>query len=278
MDIWLVDGNPAGAVPVTDRGLSYGDGLFETIAWRDNRPRFFDWHMERLAEGCRRLGFRCPAEKTLLSEMEAAAAGHADGTVKIIVTRGSGPRGYAAPRAPQPRRIVGYVRNTDAASSATGAGGITLRFCRTPISANPVLAGLKTLSRLDQVLARSEWQDPGIAEGLMQGPDGKVVCGTMSNVFLVKDRRLLTPDLTVCGVRGVMRRVVIETAQQLGIETAEVQLSRHDIMSAAELFVTNALIGLWPVAHCGRHAFEIGTVTTTLCRALQARGVTECAR
>lgn len=278
MEVWLVDGNPAGAIPVTDRGLGYGDGLFETIAWRDSRPRFFDWHMERLADGCRRLGFKCPTEKILLADMGAATAGHADGTVKIIVTRGSGPRGYAPPRAPQPRRIVGYFRNAHAASSATGAGGIALRFCRTPISANPVLAGLKTLSRLEQVLARAEWQDPGIAEGLMQDPDGNVVCGTMSNLFLVKDRRLLTPDLAVCGVRGVMRRVVIEAAQQLGIETAEVQLSRHDVMSAAELFVTNALIGLWPVTRCDQHAFELGTVTAALCRALYARGVGECAR
>jgi 4-amino-4-deoxychorismate lyase len=277
MDVWLVDGQPAAVVPLTDRGLNYGDGLFETIAWRGGQPRFFDWHMERLAAGCGRLGFPCPPPATLLADIVAAAGGHAEGSVKIIVTRGSGPRGYAPPRTPRPRRIVGYFPSATSAFAA-GPGGITLRFCRTPVSVSPLLAGLKTLSRLEHVLARAEWHDPGIAEGLMQHPDGRVVCGTMSNVFVVRDGRLLTPDLADCGVRGVMRRAVIHAAGQLGIEFAEVQLRRHDIMSATELFMTNALIGIWPVGHCEQQAFDSGPLTAALCAALQVRGVAECAR
>lgn len=276
MDAWLVDGEPAGVVPVTDRGLAYGDGLFETIAWRSGGPRFFDWHLQRLAEGCRTLGLSCPEERTLLAEMSLAAGGCAEGSVKLIVTRGSGPRGYAPPPTTRQRRLVGFFPQS-ATLDMVGAAGVALRICHMPISVNPALAGLKTLSRLDQVLARSEWQDPGIAEGLMLDHEGRIVCGTMSNIFLVRDGRLLTPDLALCGVRGIMRRAVICAARQLGIDVTEGKLTRHDIAVAEEFFVTNALIGIWPVRRCEQQVMETGIVTSALRRALHAQGVTECA-
>jgi 4-amino-4-deoxychorismate lyase len=197
------------------------------------------------------------------------------GTVKILVTRGSGPRGYAPPPHPRPTRIVGFMPATPD-EAAAWRQGVTVRFCQTALGHSPALAGLKTLGRLEQVLARAEWADPAIAEGLMCDPEGRIVCGTMSNVFAVSKGRLMTPDLKQCGVRGVMRRVVMELAKRLGLEVRETALSGADIRKADELFVTNALIGLWPVSRCEQRSYEIGPVTVALRRALAGAGVEEC--
>jgi 4-amino-4-deoxychorismate lyase len=272
VDTWLVDGQFAETIPITDRGFVYGDGIFETIAFRRGKPRFLELHLERLAEGCARLAIRMPAEQRLRAELRMAAADHAHGTAKLIVTRGSGPRGYAPPTAPEPRRVVAFFPS----DAATSAGPAAVRICRTVLSINPALAGLKTLGRLDHVLARAEWRDPDIAEGLMRDPAGRVVCGTMSNVFAVRHGRLVTPELSGCGIRGVMRRVVIGQARQLGMEVSETQLSLQDIRQAEELFLTNALIGIWPVASCDGQPYALGPFTTALREALVAIGVDEC--
>jgi 4-amino-4-deoxychorismate lyase len=274
VDTWLVNGQVADAVPVSDRGLAYGDGLFETIAWRGGQPRFFGLHMERLAEGCRRLGMPAPIEAQLLADMRAAAGHQQRGTARIMVTRGSGPRGYAPPPQPAPLRVVAFFP-AGALVTEVALPAASVRMCRATVSVNPLLAGLKTLGRLDHVLARAEWSDPQIAEGLMRDPAGHVVCGTMSNLFAVRDGRLLTPELNRCGVRGVMRRVVMRAAQDLGIDVAEVFLSDDDIVKAEELFLTNALIGVRPVAHFEGRPYAIGPVTGALRRVLGAN-VEEC--
>lgn len=275
MQHWLVNGERADSVPITDRGLSYADGLFETIAVRNGAPRFAAYHLERLQAGCSRLAIPMPDESRLVKEIEVVRGSRPHGTVKILVTRGSGPRGYAPPSHPRPTCIVGFMPATP--DEPTGCRqGVAVRFCQTVLGHSPALAGLKTLGRLEHVLARAEWRDPGIAEGLMRDPEGKVVCGTMSNVFAVSMGRLITPDLTQCGVRGVMRRVVMELAKQLGLEVRETALSGSDIRKANELFVTNALIGLWAVSRCEQRCYEIGPVTVALCRALAGAGVDEC--
>lgn len=272
MDTILVNGRVSEMIPVMDRGLTYGDGLFETIAWRGAGPRLFDLHMERLAGGCRRLGIPPPDQTTLLGEVQRVAGQHTDGTVKIIVTRGSGNRGYTPPPVPVPLRVVAFFPSPATASPRHAAA---VRFCKTTLGFNPTLAGLKTLARLEQVLARAEWSDPDIAEGLMQDPYGHVVCGTMSNLFIVHAGRLTTPDLTGCGVRGIMRQVVMRTARQLGIEVTEELLSVADVIGADELFLTNALVGIWPVQRCEERRYPPGQLTSTLRRALAAAGIAE---
>lgn len=233
----IVDGTADGVLDPLDRGLQYGDGLFETLAWRNGRPRLVDYHLERLVAGCERLGIPAPASGTLLAEMAAAAAGPA-ATVKVIITRGSGPRGYRPPPAPRPRRIVAGF-----AAAEPAPGPWNARSCRTRLGRNPALAGLKHLGRLEQVLARAEWSDPDVHEGLMQDELGRVVCGTQSNVFAVAGQRLLTPAVDECGVAGVMRRAVLAFARERGIEAAEVRLDVAGLLAAEEVFVTNALIG-----------------------------------
>jgi 4-amino-4-deoxychorismate lyase len=242
----LVDGVEADALPVTDRGLQYGDGLFETIAIREGSPCLWQAHFERLARGADRLGIPCPSSDLLLSECRRLAHGEQAAVVKIMLTRGSGGRGYRPPEAPTPTRILSLYPWPDYPSSWREQG-VAVTFCRTPMGENPTLAGLKHLNRLEQVLARSELRDPSIPEGLMQDGSGRVIGGTMCNLFLVRDGGLLTPRIDRCGIAGTVRDRLLRMAGAFGIEAAETDIDRADIDAAEALFLTNALIGVWPV-------------------------------
>jgi len=240
----LVNGVESSAISVDDRGLQYGDGLFETMSAQDGRVRNFERHMERLAEGGRRLGIPVPDPRLVADECERALAGLGAGSVKLTVTRGPGPRSYRPPAEPAVTRIV--------VSSAPKPrndpdDGIVVRLCETPLGLNPRLAGIKHLNRLEQVMACAEWDDPAIAEGLMSAVDGRIVCATAANVFLVKEGRLLTPAIRDCGVAGVMRGLVLEAARELGIVAEVADLRLDDLGAADEVFLTNAITGVRPV-------------------------------
>lgn len=243
-DVVLVDGLPAESVPVLDRGLQYGDGLFETLAIRAGVPRLLGHHLERLAEGCRRLGIPTPDPAMLRREIETAAPA-ADAVVKIILTRGVAARGYRPPTNPQPTRIVAGF--TQAPRRASDADGIHVRMCATRLGRNPALAGIKHLCRLEQVLARAEWTDEGVAEGLMQDDRGRLVCATQSNLFVLRKGQLATPAVDECGVAGVMRRALVEWAGARGLPVAVCPVMPEDLEEAEEVLLTNALTGARPV-------------------------------
>lgn len=214
MDSW-VDGQPADALSLKDRGLAYGDGLFETIAVHGGQPVLLDRHLTRLAEGCSRLAIAADIER-VRSELLAYAAAMGEGVLKLILTRGDGLRGYAPDPAAQGRRIL--QGNPPAAYPAVhGEQGVRLFPCVTRLSNQPLLAGLKHLNRLEQVLARAEWHDGEHAEGLMLDQAGRVIEGVFSNLFLVRDGVLITPDLKRCGVAGVMRAEILFQAESLAI-------------------------------------------------------------
>lgn len=277
MQTWLVNGQFDHVVEAGDRGLAYGDGLFETIAVRNGAPRFFDRHLARLLDGCRRLNIPDPPAQRIDDEIIQLIAGARHGTAKVIITRGIGPRGYRPPMAARPTRAIGFT--PDDGDLPTGhPAGIRVISCRTPVSCNAALAGLKTLNRLDNVLARSEWQDDAVSEGLMCDSGGRLIGGTMSNVFMVRGGRLLTPALDRCGIRGVMRAVVMESATGIGLTAMETEIGAQDLVQADELFLTNALIGLWPISSCAGRPVDIGPVTNAIAANLAARGVAECKR
>jgi len=268
----LVDGQPAPCIPAGDRGLAYGDGVFETLRLVAGRPRMLDRHLQRLERGCRRLGFAAPASALLETEIAAiAAAAPPDGVIKLIVTRGDGGRGYRPPSAPQPRRILS-AHPAPGHDPAWWRDGVALRICTTRLGCNPALAGIKHLNRLEQVLARQEWDDPGVPEGLMLDHDGNLVCGTQANVFVVRDGMLMTPALDACGVEGVMRGFVLTQAAKMGLRVTTGTLKLDLLAQAGELFVTNAVIGIWPVRTVGEQAFVPGPVAA-LMQQLLAREV-----
>lgn len=250
-----------------DRGLQYGDGLFETLAVREGRPLLWDCHMERLLEGCRRLRF-APVDLSLLKlEAEGLCAGWARAVLKIIVTRGPGVRGYRIERGVAATRIVAISTAPDYPIHYY-QDGIAVRLCSTRLGCNPALAGVKHLNRLEQVLARDEWADAGIAEGLMRDARGYVVEGTMSNVFMVKRGIIASPRLTECGVAGVMHGRVVEWARVNGFPLEERNLVLDEIKCADEVFLCNSLIGVWPVRQLEDAALQPGPLTARIAAAV----------
>jgi 4-amino-4-deoxychorismate lyase len=260
----LVNGQPNSKIAITDRGLQYGDGLFETIAICGGKTVLYELHLRRLEAGCRRLAIPVPKREVLDKEVVNLCQGIVRGVLKIIVTRGSGGRGYRPPSRPQSTRILSlhpWLNYPDFFAKE----GIALRICRTPLNHNLSLAGIKHLNRLEQVLAQSEWDDPMIPEGLMLDSQEQVIEGTMSNLFIVQGGSLQTPDLSRCGVAGVMREFILEQASALGVKTMVRSMTLADVRRAEELFVCNSLIGLWPVRSLeGGTQYPLGLLTHRL--------------
>lgn len=250
----LVDGRADGRVEALDRGLQYGDGLFETIAVEDGRPRLLDWHLERLGEGARRLGIPAPDDATWRGEI-ASACGGSRAIVKLLLTRGRGERGYRPPSQPTPTRIVAAW---DWPATAGGAApGARVGWCRTRLGRNPALAGLKHLNRLEQVLARAEWDDGVMDEGLMCDDRDRVIAATQANLFARIEGRWTTPRLDECGVAGVMRRAFRAWLADRGTTVEERPLTRADVEAATALVLTNALIGARPVGDLAGRALAV---------------------
>jgi 4-amino-4-deoxychorismate lyase len=241
--------------------------VFETLLVEQGVPRFWQRHMTRLLAGCRRLAISDIDSHTLYEEARALLAGDERCILKIIITRGAGGRGYGPGGCGQPTRILQRHATTDY-PEAYSREGVRVRLCESRLSHNPRLAGIKHLNRLEQVLARSEWDDPDIQEGLVFDGDGRLVEGTMSNVFLTIGGRLYTPDLSRCGVAGIMRSIVLELAGQLGQLVQHMAVSADDLAQAEEVFLTNSLIGIWPVRQIDARDYPVGLVTRQLQTAL----------
>ncbi|MEQ6887646.1 aminodeoxychorismate lyase [Halomonas sp. CS7] len=225
--------------PLEDRGVAYGDGLFETVLVRDGTPLLWEQHLARLARGCRVLRIPLPAREHL--EAPLVEAGEGLSVLKLILTRGSGGRGYAPPDTPAPQlrwRLGPFVP-----SAERWREGVRVRHCRLRLGTQPLLAGLKHLNRLENVLARAEWSDADTAEGLVCDSEGRLVEATCMNLFWQRDGVLETPRLDRCGVAGTLRAALLERAPIREVEAFPAVLDEVEA-----LWLGNSLQGLWPVA------------------------------
>lgn len=226
-----------------DRGLAYGDGLFETMLVHDRRVVWWPAHLARLSEGAARLRLPMPEVDWLGSQLAGLLAqAPARAVLKLVLTRGAGGRGYAAPEGLEPTLAL-FLH----AAPAPVATPVALRWCDTRLAIQPALAGIKHLNRLEQVIARAEWRDPAIHDGLMQDTEGQVGCATAANVFALIDGRWLTPPVDRRGVAGVARAWVLAHAST----AAEAELSRARVETADALFLCNAVRGILPVGRLG---------------------------
>lgn len=242
----LINGLPEDKISVADRGLAYGDGVFRTLAARGGKPLCWRLHYVKLCGDCERLGIPAPEESILLDEISSVAQGRAEYAVKIIVTRGQGERGYALPVQANPTRIViGSPLPVYPAGNAEE--GIKARVCELRLADQPRLAGIKHLNRLENVLARAEWSNIQIAEGLLLDQRGNVIEGVMSNLFILRSGVLLTPDLSRCGVAGVTREHILAWADQAGIPAKIQEIPLDALWDAEEVMMCNSLIGVWQV-------------------------------
>jgi 4-amino-4-deoxychorismate lyase len=234
-----------------DRGLLYGDGVFETVRCQHGRLILWDLHQQRLLSACCALGLT--VERDDLDRMIADAiiqAPSSDCIMKVIVTRGVGGRGYAPPAAGMCTMLCQW-HDLPVNFSENARQGIDLFVCRHPLSVNPVTAGIKHLNRLDQVLASRELSDvalqfPAVREGLMLDVDANLIEGTRSNVFMMLDEQLCTPALTRCGVDGVMRNHLLALFAAHGVDVAVRTIAYQEISLCSEVFVCNSVFGVWP--------------------------------
>ncbi|MEW5965889.1 MAG: aminodeoxychorismate lyase [Pseudomonadota bacterium] len=242
----LVDGQPAESVDARDRGLAYGDGVFRTLRVQAGAPLWWTDHYARLAADCTALMLACPDEAALRAEVcRVAAAG--EGVAKIVITRGAGARGYAPqPGADTTRIVLASPLPPHALPDAPTE--VRARWCSLQLARQPRLAGVKHLNRLEQVLARAEWDDPDIFEGLLCDDSGAVIGGVMSNLFVAKDGELFTPDLGACGVAGVARQRLLRGVGETGGAVHVTRLARDAILDADEVMLCNSLIGVRRVA------------------------------
>lgn len=254
--VWI-NGIPNDTIDIRDRGLAYGDGVFETIKVHNGRAQMLEQHFSRMRIGAERLGFAPEAVDLFQSEVSVAPLPE-QGVLKLTLTRGAGGRGYNYAGCTNSTRIIMLTPMPEYAGQAEE--GICVRLCDTRLSINPALAGIKHLNRLEQVLARNEWNDASIHEGIVCDTEGYLAEGTMSNLFWVTDGIIYTPDLQHCGVSGIIRDYLIKRFDHAGYQLVQGRFYPSVLDSANEIFVCNSLIDVWPVVKCVGQDYEIGSV------------------
>lgn len=251
----LVNGVSGDSISTADRGLLYGDGVFRTLRVTGGQPQHWLRHYRKLQQDCAALDLPCPDAPLLLEELHRLIGSGADAVAKIIITRGTGARGYSPANPLTPTRIVSLAPFTPYPDEFY-AQGVRLRVCNLRLAHQPRLAGIKHLNRLEQVLAAAEWDDAGIAEGLLLDMADNVIEGTRSNLFMVRGGALLTPDLSRCGVAGMQRERVLEWAATHNVPCRIAQFGLDELLAADELFLVNSIIGLWPVRELQHRAWS----------------------
>lgn len=229
---------PQVQVDPSDRGLAYGDGLFETLRAHRGELPWWSAHWARLASGAARLRIPLPEEAFVHAQARELLAGTNAAVLKLLLTRGAGGRGYAPPALCEPMWMLSRH-----ALPAAPEQGVAVKWCDTRLATQPLLAGLKHCNRLEQVLARLECADAGVDDGLMCDQEEFVTCATAGNVFALRDGVWQTPIIDRCGVQGVMRQWLLDHLD--GVQA--VRLSREDVESADALFLCNAVRGILPV-------------------------------
>ena len=255
----VVNGQPGESVSASDRGLAYGDGVFRTILVRNGRAQQWRRQYLKLRHDCTHLGIAAPDEQTLVQEVREASGAEPACVIKIVITRGAGERGYRYGEA-APTRIV-MSAALPAYPPEYRDTGVRVRMCELQLAHQPSLAGVKHLNRLENVLARAEWDDAEIPEGILCDANGNAICGTMTNFFVATGGALSTPDLSRCGVAGVTRDRVIAAAARANISCTVRSISRGELFAADEMFVVNSVIGLWPVRLLNDRPLLVGAVT-----------------
>ena len=252
----LVNGQNEACIDPLDRGIHYGDGLFETMALIDGRIAFLEKHYQRLVTGCKTLGLTPPSLQVLQADIEKLNVQADRAVVKLILTRGVGGRGYAFPLQQHETRLLFSYPWPDYPIEYRREG-LAVKSCETRAGDHLQLAGIKHLNRLEQVLARNECDRDGFSEGLMFNRYDELVEAVSANVFLVFDKNLVTPLLLHGGIKGIMRGQVLKVAEQLGFSVEEKVVEKKLLQRADGLFLTNSLIGIWPIKKLDSTDFAI---------------------
>ncbi len=260
--VW-VNGEEGAVLSPADRGLAYGDGLFETLRVENRRAVFAEAHFSRLASSVAALDIPLQMAELQADFLRFLAACPASCVTKIIVTRGSSGRGYL-PAAETRPTVIFSAHALPSHPESFQSHGVVADISGLRLGLQAMLAGHKHLNRLEQVMLRREQALLSVDEMLVCDLDGHVVEGVSSNVFLVKDGQLGTPLLDRAGVRGVMRGEVMAQAAQLGMAVTESRYATDAFLSADEVFFCNSVNGIWPVRRLPGRQWQPGPVTRRL--------------
>ena len=270
----LINGKFTETISVLDRGLAYGDGLFETMSWKylkQNKKigvEFWKRHKNRLKIGCEKLKINFPSEKKLEAYkkkilLASFKKGLREGTLKILISRGVGGRGYKFEKNIKPTIIFLTFPQTSS-NGMLIEKGVKARFCRFNINSNNHLASLKHLNRLDSVMARSEWRSKEFFEGILLDKNENIIEGTMTNIFFSRKNILYTPQIRESGINGIMRQVITEKAKLFFDKIICKDIKKKDLGLFEEMFLTNSIIKVLPVKSLSTKKFTITNSTKKL--------------
>jgi len=265
----LINGIQSQHIDAMDRGLAYGDGLFSTIKVQYGEMQLWDYHLQRLQLGASKLFFPEIDWQQLSDEVKTVAKTLLDtkqSVLKVIITRGSGGRGYSTKGCESPLRIISTGTFPDFYEQWQKQG-IDLVLCDSTLSSNSMLAGLKTLNRLEQVLIKKELESKGAVEGIVCDSNGFVIEACTANLFILLHGVWQTPNLEQSGVAGVQRRNIIERAKQANIEIKVTNIHIEQLLDAKAICLSNALMGIVPAKQCQDRVFDSSALNH--CKALQ---------
>ena len=262
----LINGEFKDSISVYDRGLAYGDGFFETMLWDSLEEKnetnvgveFWLRHLRRIKDGCQLMQINLPFDEEIIRQrnliLKASLKEKKSGLLKMLVTRGVGGRGYKFERnmiptiiflsLPKPKVKKEYFKS-----------GVVVKICKTQLSKNTNLFGYKHLNRLDSVLARSEWEDNNIFEGVFVDSKKNILEGTMTNIFFVHEKTLITPPIIDSGINGVMRQVIIDNAKFFFDKVVIKKINLIDIEKFDQMFLTNSVLKVIPVIRFEKKKF-----------------------
>ncbi len=248
------------SVSVLDRSFQYGDGCFTTMYTENGCVQFWERHVKRMHDGLERLKIAQPDWQQVEHWVDQCTLQQGRGGVKLHITRGEGGRGYSSQGFSSPNVTVSQFVYPSA-YDALLEHGMELTVCETQLGWSPLLAGLKHNNRLEQVLIKSEIEDKGHLDGIVCDLAGNVIETSFANLFWRKGNAWFTPDLSRCGVAGVIRQLVIENLNfnQFSLTIADFQLDH--LLSADEIFITNAILGIAPITKINEHAYNVGEHT-----------------
>lgn len=266
---YLINGKPGTGLTPFDRGFAYGDGVFRTLPVIHGAPQCWEQHYRKLSEDCNALKIVCPSAELLHEDIALLTESDASSAIKIIITRGESARGYAVPALAQPTRVVIRSDLPDYPQHFFSEG-VNLHLCHMRLSQQPRLAGVKHLNRLENVLARMEWVDPHLADGVLLDQHGHVIECTMSNLFIREGVTLITPDLSQCGVAGVTRQRIIDCSASLGYDLKVAHIPLERLLMADEVVICNSLYGVWQVRQLDNRRWPADSLAETLRNGLNA--------
>lgn len=249
----------AARIDPADRGFTLGDGVFETLRIYRGKPFRLDAHLNRLENSAAALGIPMPLSRLRLTAavaetISANALGAGDGSMRITLSRGTGPRGLLPPRDCRPTLVMSAFLSKPGETRPLSAAISEIRR-----NEHSPLSRLKTLSYLDNVLAQREAAERGADEAILLNTAGRLACAARANLFIVRDRSLFTPPVSEGVLPGIARAEVMSIARGLGLRIEEVPLEPGTLDSADEVFLTNSLIEVTALGRIDDRVIGSGT-------------------